>query len=62
MDSEVLDPGFVEMVAEVASVMRPLVHWYALDKKKFVSVALIISYSLNDMMTVVPEDDGSDDD
>jgi hypothetical protein len=27
MDSEVLDPGFVETVAEVAGVMRPFVHW-----------------------------------
>jgi hypothetical protein len=57
-DKEVLEPAFAERVGEVAEVMRPLVHWWVTC---MVACAGADVHSLNDMMTIPPDDEDEDD-
>jgi hypothetical protein len=57
-DKEVLEEGFAERVGEVAEVMRPFVHWWVVG---VVAWAGADARSLNDMMTIPPDDEDEHD-
>ncbi|KAG5221527.1 Thiamine pyrophosphokinase [Salix suchowensis] len=62
LDTEVLDPEFKNKLADVARVMMPFVHWYVYYPVPQNMIPTKIDESLNDMMTLPPDDNDGDED
>ena len=60
-DKQVLSASFKDELANVAKIMRPFVHWCVVFGPGQGTRSMFLLHSLNDMMTIPPDDDDEED-